>query len=207
MGYVIWAALRSMGFQGSLSVQREGFYPKGGGLVTAEFDPVEGLKPLKAHGRDVSYVRGDSLCGRLPGHVAERQARAAESRLEEAGFGCDIDVRVLWVSKSPGVFMGSSSLGERGKPAERVGVEAARAFLNEARSGAGVDRYTGDNLILWCSLASGESDFTVSELTQHTKTAVELARHFTGVDIRVDARDMGARIRITGIGLGNSRSS
>ena len=149
MGYVIWAALRSMGFQGSLSVQREGFYPKGGGLVTAEFDPVEGLKPLKAHGRDVSYVRGDSLCGRLPGHVAERQARAAESRLEEASLGCDINVRVLsgvdsplspgsviclWVSKSPGVFIGSSSLGERGKPAERVGEEAAGALLGEVGS-------------------------------------------------------------------------
>ena len=43
-------------------------------------------------------------------------------------------------------------------------------------------------------------------MVTNTKTAVELARHFTGVDIRVDARDMGARIRITGIGLGNSRS-
>jgi RNA 3'-phosphate cyclase len=221
MGNVIWAALRSMGFQGSLSVQREGFYPKGGGLVTAEFDPVEGLTPLRSHGREVSIAQGVSLCGRLPGHVAERQARAAESRLEEAGIGCDIDVRVLsggdsplspgsviclWTSDSSGVFLGSSSLGERGKLAERVGEEAAGTFLNEVESGADVDRYTGDNLILWCSLASGESDFIVSELTQHTETAVELARLFTDADIRVEARDRGARLRITGIGLGNSRS-
>jgi RNA 3'-phosphate cyclase len=221
MGNIIWAALRSMEFKGSLSVKREGFYPKGGGHVIAEFDPVEDLTPLKAHGRDISYARGVSLCGKLPRHVAERQARAAESRLEETGIGCDIEVKVLsgqdsplspgsvicmWASKSPGVFMGSSSLGERGKPAERVGKEAARSFLNEARSGAGVDRYTGDNMILWCSLASGESDFTVSKLTHHTKTALELARLFTGADIRVDVRDRGARIWINGIGLRNSRS-
>ena len=102
-------------------------------------------------------------------------------------------------------FMGSSSLGERGKPAERVGEEAAGAFLGEVSSGAGVDRYTGDNLILWCSLASGESDFTVSELMLHTETALELARIFTDADIRVDARERGARIRIKGIGLGNPR--
>ena len=220
MSNVIWAALRSMGFQGSLSVQREGFYPKGGGLVSAEFNPVERLTPLIAPGGRVSATRGVSICGRLPGHVAERQGRAAEARLCEAGITADVDVSVesgrdsplspgsvicLWASGSPGVFLGSSSLGERGKPAERVGEGAARALLVEVGSGAGVDRYTGDNLILWCSLASGESDFTVSELTTHTETAVELARIFTGADIRVEARDRGARIRITGLGLGNSR--
>ncbi len=220
MDKVIWAALRSMGFRGSLSVQREGFYPKGGGLVSAEFDPVEGLAPLFAHGRGVSAARGVSICGRLPGHIAERQGRAAEARLGEAGIAADIDVRVesgresplspgsvicLWASGSPGVFMGSSSMGERGKPAERVGEEAAGALLFEVGSGAAVDRYTGDNLILWCSLASGESDFTVSELTPHIETAAELARIFTGADVRRDAAENGARIRINGIGLRNPR--
>lgn len=218
MENVIWASLRTMGFRGSLSVQREGFYPKGGGLVTAEFTPVESLTPLTAPGGRVSAARGVSICGRLPGHVAERQRRAAEARLGEAGITADIDVVVesgrdsplspgsvicLWASGSPGVFVGSSSMGERGKPAERVGEEAAGVLLGEVGSGAGVDRYTGDNLILWCSLASGDSDFTVSELTPHTETAVELARIFTGADIRLDATKNGARIRIKGIGLRN----
>jgi RNA 3'-phosphate cyclase len=218
MENVIWAALRPMGFQGSLSVQREGFYPKGGGLVTAEFNPVESLTHLTAHRRSVSAARGVSICGRLPEHVAERQRRAAEARLEEAGLDADIDVKIesgrdspfspgsvicLWASESPGVFMGSSSMGERGKPAERVGEEAAGALLGEMGSGAAVDRYTGDNLILWCSLASGESDFTVSELTPHTETAVELARIFTGADIRVVSMENGARIRVKGTGLKN----
>jgi RNA 3'-phosphate cyclase len=218
MENVIWAAFRSMGFQGSLSTQRQGFYPKGGGLVSAMINPVERLTHLMAPGETVSTARGVSVCGRLPGHVADRQKRTAETRLGEAGITADIDVSVesgkdsplspgsvicLWASGSPGVFIGSSSMGERGKPAERVGEEAAEAFLSEVGLGAGVDRYTGDNLILWCSLASGESDFTVSELTPHTETAMELARIFTGADIRVDARGSGARIRIKGTGLGN----
>jgi len=217
---VIWAALGSMGFHGSLTVQREGFYPKGGGLVAVEFRPVEGLTPLRAQGGGVSSVRGVSLCGRLPSHVAERQAKAAKSIMRGAGVSCEVDVRVLsrrdsplspgsliclWADGGPRVYIGSSSLGERGKPAERVGAEAAEAFLGEARSGAGVDRFTGDSMILWCSLASGESDFTVSELTPHTETAVELARLFTGADIRVEPRGGGARIRIDGIGLENLR--
>ncbi|MEE8354680.1 MAG: RNA 3'-terminal phosphate cyclase, partial [Candidatus Bathyarchaeia archaeon] len=94
MDNVIWAALRTMGLQGSLSVQREGFYPKGGGLVKADFDPVESLTPLMSHGGAVSAVRGVSICGKLPGHVAERQRRAAEARLGEEGIDADIDVVV-----------------------------------------------------------------------------------------------------------------
>ncbi len=218
MENVIWAALRSMGFQGSLSIQREGFYPKGGGLVSVMINPVERLTHLIAPGGRITTAQGVSICGRLPGHVAERQKRAAIARLGDAGISTDIDVRVesgkdsplspgsvicLWASGSPGVFMGSSSMGERGKPAERVGEEAAGAFLGEVGSCAGVDRYTGDNLILWCSLASGESDFTVSELTPHTETAVELARIFTGADIRVVSMENSARIRVKGTGLKN----
>ena len=45
----------------------------------------------------------------------------------------------------------------------------------------------------------------MSELTPHTETAVELARIFTGADIRVEAAKNGARIRINGIGLRNTR--
>jgi RNA 3'-terminal phosphate cyclase (ATP) len=181
---------------------------------------VERLTHLIAPGGRVSTARGVSICGRLPGHVAERQRRAAEARLGEAGIDADIDVEVesgrdsplspgsaicLWASGSPSVFMGSSSMGERGKPAERVGEAAAGALLGEVGSGAGVDRFTGDNVILWCSLASCVSDFTVSELTPHTETAVELARIFTDADLRVDATKNGARIRINGIGLRNPR--
>jgi RNA 3'-phosphate cyclase len=218
MENVIWAALRFLGFNGALSLQREGFYPKGGGLVSAEFTPVEGLSHLYTPSGGVSAVRGVSICGKLPGHIAERQGKAAEARLREAGMDADVDIRValgresplspgsvicLWAAGSPGVFMGSSSLGERGKPAERVGREAAGDFLNELESGAAVDRYTGDNLILWCSLASGESDFTVSEFTSHTETAVELARIFTSAAIRVGVAENGTRIKIRGMGFEN----
>ena len=218
MENVTWAALESMGFQGSLSVKREGFYPKGGGLVSADFKSVESLAPLIAKGQRVSAEQGVSICGKLPGHVAERQMGAAKARLRAAGMDAHIDVRVklgresplspgsvicLWVSESPGIFIGSSSMGERGKPAEQVGEEAVDAFLYEVRSGAAVDRFTGDNLILWCSLAEGESDFTVSQLTKHTETAVELAQIFTGATIRVDSMENGARIRIKGTGLRN----
>ncbi len=217
LDHVIWEVYRFMGFKGSLMVLREGFYPKGGGFIKSKINPVKRISSLQASSKQVDFVNGISMCGRLPKHVAERQAFATKSKLKEAGLNCEMDVKVLlgksspfspgsivciWAD-SPMVFIGSSSMGERGKLAEKVGEEAAKFFLNEIKSNAAVDRYTGDNIILWASLASGKTDFTVSELTEHTLTAIKLAQIFTDADIKVDNIERGARIQISGIGFRN----
>ena len=100
--------------------------------------------------------------------------------------------------------MGADALGERGKPAERVGAEAAGSLIDQLRTGAAVDLHTADTLVLWCSLADGESTFTTSRLTMHTATAIELARLITGAEFRVEG-EIGspARIRCQGVGLEN----
>jgi RNA 3'-terminal phosphate cyclase (ATP) len=100
----------------------------------------------------------------------------------------------------PEAFIGSSALGERGKPAERVGQEAASSLLSQLRTGAKVDKYTADSLVLWCSLAEGPSSYSMSEFTLHTKTAVELAKIFTKSDFEIIKRPRGgALLRCSGI--------
>ena len=219
---VVWEAFREMGFTGSLAVRREGFYPRGGGLVDVSVKPVIELGPLKTGSvNDFSRVEGVSVCGRLPRHVAERQAESAQRRLKDVGIDSEITVEIpegemaplspgsvisMWAVSSPKTFVGASALGERGKPAERVGEEAANYLLDELRIGAAVDQHTADNLILWCSLARGESSFTTSALTDHTRTAIEMARLFTGVEFTVEDERAGrVRISCEGIGLKNGR--
>jgi len=217
---VVWEAYRGMGFSGRLEVQREGFYPRGGGLVDVSVKPAIELSSLRTELVDgFPRVESVSVCGRLPRHVAERQARSAERVLEEAGINSEISITVaegditplspgsvisLWAVSSPNLFVGASALGERGKPAERVGEEAANSLVDELRVEASVDQHTADNLILWCSLAGGESSFTTSTLTRHTRTAIEMARLFTGVEFAVDVESKGrTRISCEGIGLKN----
>lgn len=217
---VVWEAFREMGFTGSLAVRREGFYPRGGGLVDVSVEPMDELSSLRTEPLDGGpRVEGVSVCGRLPRHVAERQARSAERVLEKAGVDSKISIAVaegdiaplspgsvlsLWAVSSPKLFVGASALGERGKPAERVGEEAADSLVDELSVKALVDQHTADNLILWCSLARGESSFTTSALTNHTKTAIEMARLFTDVEFTVDVEPGGrTRISCEGIGLKN----
>ena len=215
---VVWGAFRAMGFEGGLAVRREGFYPRGGGIVGVDVSPVECLTPLRAQSPgDIRVVRGVSLCGRLPRHVAERQEGSARRVLEERGFETEIVTRVatgreapfspgsavcLWVDSRPPMFMGSSALGERGKPAERVGEEAAVSLVDQIGTRAAVDMYTADNLVLWCSLAHGESCYTMSRLTNHTRTAVEIAGAFTEAEMEVEEWMDGAYLlRCRGMGL------
>ncbi len=217
---VVWEALRQMGFRGELHVLREGFYPRGGGIVEVSIEPIGKLDPIKAESPgEIKQIKGYSLCGRLPRHVAERQASSANTMLENAGYQTDISVHVaqgneaplspgsvigLWADSRPRTFMGESALGERGKPAERVGAEAALSLLEQLKSQTAVDLHTADNLIIWCSLATGDSVYTTSSLTMHTLTAIELAKIFTNARFEVEGGPGGAAwIQCSGIDLSN----
>jgi RNA 3'-phosphate cyclase len=216
---VVWKALKEMGFKGELDIKREGFYPRGGGVVEASISPVEELEPLRLLEKmKISRIHGLSLCGRLPSHVAERQAEAAERLLREAGYrnlkiGREVleggrsplspgSLICLWVESETPCYFGSDAVGERGKPAEVVGREAAEGLLRHLKTGAAVDLHTTDNLILWCSLAKGESILRTSELTLHTLTAIKLAEIITGAHFDVEGIiEKTALIKCRGIGL------
>ncbi|MCX6649326.1 MAG: RNA 3'-terminal phosphate cyclase [Candidatus Bathyarchaeota archaeon] len=216
---VVWAGLRGLGFSGVVKILRDGYYPKGGGLVEARISPIGGFKSMVCEKSVVRGIRGLSTCGGLPRHIAERQAEAALKVLREEGFEARIDVATpgkalspyspgsqicLWVEGD--AFIGDDGLGERGKTAERVGAEAAQRLIDQIRTGAYVDLHTADNLVLPCSLSSGTSSFTVSRLTLHTLTAVEVAKSITGAKIIVEGSEgKPGRIVVEGRGFTNPR--
>jgi RNA 3'-terminal phosphate cyclase (ATP) len=213
---VVWRAFGSMGLSCSLEVRRHGFYPKGGGEAVATVKPIDALKPFIPEHEPIGVVYGVSLCGRLPRHVAERQAASAAETLEASGLKSKVSVTHLEGAEtpySPGslvclwadhMFLGSDSLGERGRPAERVGREAAAGLVEQIRTGATVDLHTSDHMILLCSLAEGESRLSTSRLTLHTLTAVELAKSFTGAEFSVQGRE-GRPSTISCVGVGHTR--
>ena len=208
---VFYPALGKMGADLDVRLERHGFYPRGGGEVTINSRSVNALNTFRPNSPGVDEIKGISICGNLPRHVAERQAMTAEKILARQNLSSDIAVEtvqssspgsviVLW-AKGVGIFLGSDSLGDRGKPAEKVGSEAANSLINQIQTGANVDRNTGDHLILPCSLADGVSMFRVSELTMHTLSAIEMAKTFTDCTVKVDGKiGKSARIEIKGIG-------
>ena len=217
--YVLLPTLERMGCRFELELLRRGFYPRGGGVVRARSTPIDELKPIRlTEFGGVKRVFGLSYSCRLPSHIVERMASTAEKIIRERGY--DVEIRreilrpgdracsldpgcgiILVAELGSGALMASDNLGKLGVPAERVAEEAARDLLSQLDTGAPVDRHLGDQLVIWASLASGTSEYRVSELTTHTTTSIELCRLLAGSRAEVEG-DLGksATIRIAGIG-------
>jgi RNA 3'-terminal phosphate cyclase (ATP) len=195
--------LRRTGYEATIRVHRRGHYPKGGGRVSVAITPPRILKAIRwLKTGELIGIEGISHCVKLPSHVAQRQANAAKEKLGAASFSSvnvatetyppNQDPHVasgsgitLLAKFTSGAILGSDSLGERGKPAESVGEEAASKLINELRSGAPVDRHMGDIVIPYMTVAEGRSEVHVSEITMHTLTNIKVAEMLTGVKFDV----------------------
>ncbi|NOZ58210.1 MAG: RNA 3'-terminal phosphate cyclase [Euryarchaeota archaeon] len=187
--HVLLPVVARLGISAELEVLSRGYYPRGGGRVRARVRPAERLTgvDLRNPGR-VLQVRGKAHASRLPGHVVEREAEAARRLLSEYSPEIALEVRkdfstgtgiTLWAC-CENSRLGAGALGERGKPAEQVGEEAARALLTEIKSGAGVDIHLADQLIPFLALAEGKSAFTVRELSGHLRTNIFVTEQILG---------------------------
>ncbi len=144
---------------------------------------------------------GISTCSGLPEHVAVRQAMSARSVLVEEGYDARISTEVSATGESTGSGItlwhdgiGVCAIGERGKPAETVGREAAKSLLIDLKCGAAIDTHLSDQLIPYMALAKGECSFTTRVLTPHTKTNIWVTRQFFDVQFDIDEYEL---VRIT----------
>jgi len=187
---VFLPTVERMGVRARLELRRRGFYPKGGGEVVLEVDPCPEVKPIQRTERgDLTGIRGVAYSRNLPRHITERIAKAVTERLQAAGLprpqfeydtegpsaspGCGV---VLFADCAGDVRLGGDALGERGKPAEKVGEEAAEALIHEIESGAAVDRHLADQLVIYAALASGQSRYLASEATDHIRLAIDVTQ-------------------------------
>lgn len=184
-------ALSKMGLRADIRLVQRGYYPQGGGEVEAELYPSR-LKNVRFEADD-GPVYGISHSRNLPAHIVDRQAKTARKLLFEAGYDSHIkkDVgegsstgtgTVLWRG-----FIGSSSLGERGKRAEVVAREAVMSLIEELSSGAAVDMHLADQLIPYMALVGGE--YSVREVTFHTSTNIWAAGQIVEADFNVEKED------------------
>jgi RNA 3'-phosphate cyclase len=88
MRFITFRILRLFGMaQPEINILRQGFYPRGGGLVKITFFPTKKLRPIRIlQCGKVHLAGGTSVAGSLPEHVAERQAEAAKNVLSQSGL-------------------------------------------------------------------------------------------------------------------------
>ena len=205
---VLSPSLKKIGIVFSLEVKKRGYYPSGGGRAVVHIEPCQGVLPLdlpsRTHDPAISVV---SRAGMLPNRVPEQQVSSAVSELSRFGLSASaVDVH-LEESLSPGssilvsavddsCFIGSDSIGARGKPALRVGSEAAWRFGKSFSTGACVDPHLADMLAPLLCLAKGPSSLVTPEVTDHLRTSLHVAQQFMKVDYSVEPRGAGSVLSI-----------
>ncbi len=211
-GYLMKVAfplLGRMGYQGKMVVNKRGYFPRGGGDVSAELKGTL-LSPLKLLDRGgVLMIEGISHASEAlrTRKVAERQREGAIKVLEKSPFPYEIEVEYgptlssesgidLW-ALSENTILGSNALGARGKRAEEVGAEAASVLLKQIRSGAALDEWMGDQILPFLAAAGGESTVSVPRITEHLRTNLWVINHFLPLASRIREERDRAVIDIT----------
>jgi RNA 3'-terminal phosphate cyclase (ATP) len=224
---LVWGpAVARMGFRFELALQAAGFYPEGGGEITATVERAHAMPPLDLRHRGMlEEVEVVAMVAGMPFAVAERLADRALKRLRETGVAAEgtrvpVPARrsagshLLLVASFERARAGFGALGDRGQTPERGADEAVGEFATFLRRGGAVDRHLADQLVMPAALLAAGcvaavpgvapvTRYSVSNVTKHLLTNVDVVRRFLAVDIAVVGReDEEGEVRVQPPGSG-----
>jgi len=197
-------AIAMAGFRGSCRLIKHGFYPAGGGKITFDVQPWEKQadriidlcrtgERFEIHAR--IYIAG------LPEHIAQRQ----EKLLLQSGLNIQRVERIeVADSDGPGncVMLRLSgdgratvftAFGMKGKPSQQVIREAVNMAKDFLASGAAVDKFLADQLLIYMALSKGGC-FTTNQLSSHLLTNMEVIKKFLPVDFTIDRQKQAHKV-------------
>jgi RNA 3'-terminal phosphate cyclase (ATP) len=202
--------LRRMGLHADLQILRPGYVPRGGGSIVLTVEPVrETLHPLTmAERREPLRYWGIALSSHLQQRqVSQRMAEACQDVLKQQRLQADMcllhdttapqagAVLALFAT-GPDALLGADQAGALRRPAEAIGRFVARTLLQDLQSGATVDRYLADQVIIFAALAGGTSTFLLPQITDHVQTHTWLVETLLGARTHLD----GHLLHIEGVG-------
>ena len=189
--------LRRMGAEVSLTLERPGFFPAGGGRWVAEITPIGTWQPIELLERgETRPLRGRVWLSGLPKSIADRETRALVDKLPIETDA--IEVKQVEEPRGPGnclqlaiesdaVTEVMTAFGAAGTPSERVAGELAKEARSYLAADAPVGQYLADQLLLPFALAKGGSFRSIAS-TLHAKTHIEILQAFLPCTIEEERR-------------------
>ncbi len=211
MRNVLMEMLRKMAIAADLEIVRPGYVPAGNGEIRVTVTPsgrrVSALSlPVQGKAGPVSGVAISSHLGEQ--RVSERMAAECGRVLQAGGLASSFDIRKdgtatqpgaalsVWTETTSGCRLGADQAGQRGRSSERIGRRVADSLLSDLESGATVDRFLADQLVIFAALAEGVTEYRIPALTDHVDSNLWLVEEF-GVHTMLE----GKRLLIEGLGV------
>lgn len=180
-----------MGPRISATLERPGFFPRGGGIMHVNVQPTTRLLPLVLTKRgEIQQQWAEILLAHLPEHIAQRERGVITSAL--AVTNEHVTIREAETSLGPGnvvtLFIKSehvtevfTSYGQRGVPAEEVAHTVTGQVKKYLQAGVPVGSYLADQLLLPLALAR-HGEFVTIKPSSHTMTNMAVINLFTGIE-------------------------
>lgn len=187
--------LRQMGAKVTAILHRYGFYPRGGGHVTVDIEPLERWQPLSLTERGVlQAVWARAVVADLPPQIARRELQVVREAL--GWREQDLVTEVLPPGQGPGnvLLLGMESehivemvvgFGQRGVRAEEVARDACAGARRYLAANVPVGVHLADQLLLPLALAKGR--FRTLTPSSHTETNRFVIEQFLHCRIRFDS--------------------
>ena len=198
--YVFLFLLKKIGVSADVELIKRGYYPKGGGEGTLTMKPSGEIHHLFFDEKqDFTSIKGIIHSANLPEDVSTRMKHAAIKTLVKKNLKVDVSFEnrsalstgigiTLW-TQSKDAVMGSTVLGERGIPAEKIGSDAASHIIKDIESGSNIDLHAFDQILPYLAIARKGSACIVREVSNHAKTNMWLVKQFFDVDFKLEKFD------------------
>jgi RNA 3'-terminal phosphate cyclase (ATP) len=190
--------LAAMGARVDVELERSGFYPAGGGVLSAYVWPCPQLNRLDLMERGPLHAAfAEAFVARIPVGVARRELDAVGRSLSWEGG--QLNEYVLTDTDGPGnallltidsanVTEVFSGVGDKHVRAETVAEGAVIEAERYLKSGAAVGEHLGDQLMLPMALAGGGC-YTIDHVSQHAITNAEVIARFLPVAVTFEQGD------------------
>ncbi|MDH5185577.1 MAG: RNA 3'-terminal phosphate cyclase [candidate division WOR-3 bacterium] len=204
---ILLPLLAKLGFEAKAELKGYGFYPVGEGEVTLEIKSQNSKvkiqrEPFAIKERgELKELKSVSSVANLPLSIAERQNNHLTAKFKIQNSGLEIKSTCETVKAScsgthlfltadfQNIRAGFSSLGARGKPAEKVADEVFDEFSNYFSQKGALDPHLADQILIFLALAQQSCasrraqptpsiSFTTTKITDHLLTNIWVINQF-----------------------------
>lgn len=196
---VTLAALKRFGLYAYADLAVPGFGRGSRGEISLEIEPSALHGVNWAERGELRALKAMVVTAELPDQVRDRGA----AHLARLAYYANLQVDAEGVSlraRGPGAFVtvwaefesgfgGATAMGARGVRIESVAQTAFEEFLSWYKTGATLDPFLADQLLLPAILSEGETVLTVSKLTSRFLTVAWVIKQFLPVHITIKGHE------------------